>query len=61
MTTNYCAKMGIQHDSRGLHLPFHPDNLSPFAYRMAEKFGGEILKVGFEFQKNAGYMLKIKL
>ncbi|MDD2837968.1 hypothetical protein [Sulfuricurvum sp.] len=36
------------------------DNLSPFAYRMAEKFGGEIVKVGFEFQKNAGYMLKIK-
>lgn len=36
------------------------ENLSPFAYRMAEKFGGEIVRVGFEFQKNAGYMLKIK-
>ncbi|WP_298694856.1 hypothetical protein [uncultured Sulfuricurvum sp.] len=36
------------------------DNFSPLAYRMAEKFGGEILDVGFEFQKNAGYMLKIK-
>lgn len=36
------------------------DNLSPFAYQIAEKFGGEIVKVGFEFQKNAGYMLKIK-
>jgi len=36
------------------------DNLSPFAYQMAEKFGGEIVKVGFEFQKNGGYMLKIK-
>lgn len=37
-----------------------PDNLSPFAYRMAEKFGGEIVKVGFEFQKSGGYMLRIK-
>ncbi|MDD4856355.1 MAG: hypothetical protein PHU41_11005 [Sulfuricurvum sp.] len=37
-----------------------PDNLSPFAYRMAEKFGGEIVKVGFEFQQSAGYMLRIK-
>jgi len=37
-----------------------PNNLSPFAYRMAEKFGGEIVKVGFEFQKSAGYMLRIK-
>jgi SAM-dependent methyltransferase len=36
------------------------DNLSPFAYQIVEKFGGEIVKVGFEFQKNAGYMLKIK-
>lgn len=36
------------------------DNLSPFAYQIAEKFGGEIVKVGFEFQKSAGYMLKIK-
>jgi hypothetical protein len=36
------------------------DNLSPFAYQIAEKFGGEICKVGFEFQKNAGYMLRIK-
>jgi hypothetical protein len=36
------------------------DNLSPFAHQMAEKFGGEIVKVGFEFQKSAGYMLKIK-
>lgn len=36
------------------------DNLSPFVYRISEKFGGEIVKVGFEFQKNAGYMLKIK-
>lgn len=36
------------------------DNLSSFAYRMAEKFGGEIVKVGFEFQKSGGYMLRIK-
>jgi SAM-dependent methyltransferase len=36
------------------------DNLSPFAYQIAEKFGGEIVKVGFEFQKRAEYMLKIK-
>ncbi len=36
------------------------DNLSPFAYKIAEKFGGEICKVGFEFQKRAEYMLKIK-
>lgn len=37
-----------------------PDNLSPFAYQIVEEFGGEIVKVGFEFQKNAGYMMKIK-
>lgn len=37
-----------------------PHNLSPFAYQIAEKFGGEIVKVGFEFQKNGGYMLRIK-
>ncbi|MDD2781338.1 MAG: hypothetical protein PHR02_07325, partial [Sulfuricurvum sp.] len=37
-----------------------PDNFSPFAYQIAEKFGGEIVKVGFEFQKNGGYMLRIK-
>ncbi len=36
------------------------DNLSPLAYRIAKKFGGEIIKVGFEFQKNANYMMKIK-
>lgn len=37
-----------------------PKNLSPFAYRIAEKFGAEICKVGFEFQKNANYIMKIK-
>lgn len=37
-----------------------PNNLSPFAYQIAEKFRGEIVKVGFEFQKNGGYMLRIK-
>ncbi|MDD2830429.1 MAG: hypothetical protein PHW18_12715 [Sulfuricurvum sp.] len=37
-----------------------PDNLSPFAYQIAEKFGGEIVKVGFEFQKNGGYMMRIR-
>lgn len=37
-----------------------PKNLSPFVYRIAEKFGAEICKVGFEFQKNANYMMKIK-
>ncbi|MFA5215705.1 hypothetical protein [Sulfuricurvum sp.] len=36
------------------------DNLSPFTYQIAEKFGGEIVKVGFEFQKNGAYMLRIK-
>lgn len=36
------------------------ENLSALAYQIAEKFDGEIVKVGFEFQKNAGYMLKIK-
>lgn len=35
------------------------ENLSPFAYRMAEKFGGEMIRVGFEFQKGAGFMLKV--
>jgi SAM-dependent methyltransferase len=35
-------------------------NLSPFAYEIAKKFGGEILKVDFEFQKNAGYMMRIR-
>lgn len=29
-------------------------------YQIAEKFGGEIVKVDFEFQKNGGYMLRIK-
>ena len=37
-----------------------PYNLSPFAYQIAEKFGGEIVKVGFEFQQNGGYMMRIK-
>lgn len=36
------------------------DNLSPFVYQIAEKFGGEICKVGFEFQKNASYMMRLK-
>lgn len=36
------------------------DNLSPLAYQIAEKFGGEIVKVDFEFQKNGGYMMRIK-
>lgn len=35
-------------------------NLSPLAYKIAKKFGGEIRKVGFEFQKNAGYMMRIR-
>jgi len=34
-------------------------NLSPYAYAIAEIFGGEIIPVGFEFQKNGGYMMKI--
>lgn len=36
------------------------DSLSPFVCRIIEKFGGEIVKVDFEFQKNAEYMLRIK-
>lgn len=36
------------------------DNFSPFAYRIAKKFGAEIIKVDFEFQKDAGYMMRIK-
>lgn len=36
------------------------DNLSPFAYQIAKKFCGEIVKVGFEFQKNGGYMMRMK-
>ncbi|MBN2722170.1 MAG: hypothetical protein JXQ77_05075 [Campylobacterales bacterium] len=36
------------------------DNLSPLAYQIAEKFDAKICKVGFKFQKNANYMMKIK-
>jgi len=34
-------------------------NLSPYAYAIAEIFGGEIIPVDFEFQKNGGYMMRI--
>lgn len=35
-------------------------HLSPYAYHIAEKFGGEIIEIAFEFQKNARYMMKIQ-
>lgn len=35
-------------------------NLSPYAYEIAEMFGGEIIPVNFEFQKNGGYMMRIE-
>jgi ubiquinone/menaquinone biosynthesis C-methylase UbiE len=36
------------------------ENLSPLVYKIATKFGGEIVKIDFEFQSGAGYMLRIK-
>lgn len=36
------------------------ENFSPFVYKIAEFFDAEIVKVEFEFQKNANYMMKIK-
>ena len=35
-------------------------NFSPFVYKIQEKFGGEIIKVDFEFQKGANYMMVIQ-
>ena len=35
------------------------ENFSPYVYQIVQKFGGEIIKVDFEFQKGANYMLRI--